>query len=102
MREFAKGFYKSQAWKKCREAYAKSRGYLCEKCLARGQYKSGEIVHHKIHVEPETIHDPMVLLNWDNLELLCRDCHAKEHESKTKKRYKIGADGRVTIKPGAV
>jgi len=54
----------------------------------------GEIVHHKIHLTPENIHDPKIALNFDNLQLLCRDCHGKIH-AKHQKRYKVDALGRV-------
>jgi len=94
MKEFAKAFYKSQAWKQCRESYAKAQGYLCEKCLRRGVYKPGEIVHHKVWLTPDNIHDPSVTLCWDNLILLCRECHAEEHEKRSR-RYRIDKAGRV-------
>ena len=97
MREFAKGFYKSQAWKRCREAYAKSRRGLCERCLERGIFRPGIIVHHKIFVEPETITDPNVLLDWNNLELVCRECHAELHSAKEGRRYKLDELGRVML-----
>ena len=97
MREFAKGFYKSQAWKKCREAYAKSRRGLCEQCLERGLYRPGEIVHHKVHVEPDTISDPRVLLDWGNLQLVCRECHAELHGAKEGQRYRLDEMGRVIV-----
>lgn len=96
MREFAESFYKSKAWQQCRSAYAKSVGGLCECCLKRGLVKPGEIVHHKVKLSPENINDPVVTLSWGNLELLCRDCHAKAHGSV--KRYKVDEMGRVTIK----
>ena len=96
MKEYAESFYKSQAWKNTRAAYAKSKGGLCENCLSKGIYKSGEIVHHKIHLTPENISDPSVSLNWNNLELLCRDCHAFMHDRK-KRRYKLDEMGRVII-----
>lgn len=95
MQDFAKEFYSSKAWAKCRAAYRKSVGGLCEACLSRGQYTPGEIVHHKIHITPENINDPNIVLNWRNLELLCRGCHAVEHGGK---RYKILEDGSVIIK----
>jgi len=95
MKEYAKRFYTSNKWKDCRTAYAKSVGYLCERCLKGGIYKPGEAVHHKIHLTPENISNPDVALNWDNLELLCRDCHAVEHN---KKRYKINCDGTISIR----
>lgn len=94
MKDYAKTFYKSQAWKDTRNAYAKSKGNLCEVCLAKGIYRSGEIVHHKIHLTPENIADPSVSLNWDNLQLVCRDCHAQMHDNK-QRRYKLDELGRV-------
>lgn len=105
MKDFAKEFYSSTAWKKCRRAYAKSVGGLCEVCKAQGLITPGQIVHHKIHVDPGTIHDPGVLLNWDNLQLVCRECHKKIHEAdiypnKSKIRYKVDENGKVLIPPG--
>ena len=94
MKEYAKTFYKSQAWKNCRAAYAKSVGGLCEICLAAGIYKPGDIVHHRIHITPENITNPDVILDWNNLQLVCRDCHAKVHDGK-ERRYKIDELGRV-------
>ena len=95
MKEFAKGFYTSQAWKQCRAEYTRMRRGLCETCLAAGRYVPGEIVHHKIHVTPDTINDPAVLLNFDNLLLVCRECHAKAHGAR-QRRYKLDELGRVT------
>lgn len=97
MRDFAKSFYKSTAWQQCRASFAKSKGGLCERCLAKGLYSPGEIVHHKIHLTPENINDPRVSLSWDNLELLCRDCHADEHSAHSR-RYIVDEGGRVTIR----
>lgn len=96
MRDFAKKFYKSKTWQQTRKAYAGSVGGLCEKCLKQGIYKAGEIVHHKIELTPENINDPAVCLSWGNLELLCRDCHARAHGAK--KRYKVDEMGRVCVR----
>ena len=93
MRDFAKAFYKSKAWQRTRAAYAASVGGLCEDCLRDGVIKSGEIVHHKRPLTPENISDPAVTLSFDNLELLCRDCHARRHGNK--KRYRVDPMGRV-------
>jgi len=95
MKPYAEKFYKGTNWQQCREAYAKSKGYLCEACLKQGIFKPGEIVHHKVHLNPKTILDPKIALSWDNLELLCRECHAQKH-GKTK-RYKVDSLGRVVI-----
>lgn len=93
-KEFAKAFYNSPAWHDCRNAYVRSKRELCERCLAKGIYRPGEIVHHKIHLNPININDPTVTLNWDNLELVCRDCHAEIHQRKSK-RFKVDATGRI-------
>lgn len=104
MKEYAEKFYNSRAWKQCRRAYAKSVGGLCEVCLAKGLYTPGQIVHHRIHISPENIDDPGVVLNWNNLQLVCYDCHRKIHEddinpNKKTKRYKVDERGRVFIPP---
>ena len=39
----------------------------------------GDIVHHKIRITAENVHDPEITLNFENLELLCRRCHNDEH-----------------------
>jgi 5-methylcytosine-specific restriction endonuclease McrA len=76
-REFARKFYNSKAWKKCREAYKQSVYGLCERC---GQ--PGDEVHHKIYLTPENINDPYITLSFENLELLCSSCHSIEHNEK--------------------
>ena len=98
MKEYAKIFYGSKAWKDCREGYFRKVGGLCEMCLAQGIYTPGEIVHHKIHITPENIQDPSIVLSYDNLQLLCRLHHAEVHDQKSKKRYKIGSDGTIILR----
>ena len=92
-RDFAGNFYKTKAWQKVRTSYMKSVGGLCERCYAKGIIRHGDTVHHKIHLTPDNIHDPEITMGFDNLECLCRDCHAAEH--KTEKRYYVDAEGRV-------
>jgi 5-methylcytosine-specific restriction endonuclease McrA len=76
-REFAKRFYRSSAWRKCRQSYFNTQHGLCERCE-----QPGLIVHHKIYISPDNINDVSVTLNHENLELLCQDCHNKEHFEK--------------------
>lgn len=95
MKDFAKPFYTSKAWARCREAYAKSKRGLCERCLSDGLVNPGEIVHHKIHLTPGNINDPKITLGWDNLELVCRNCHAEIHSRKPR-RFSVDSSGRVT------
>ena len=95
-KDFARKFYSSEAWGKCRAGYRKSVGGLCESCLKKGEIIPGEIVHHKIPITPMNIGNPEIVLDWENLELLCRECHAEQH-GKRKKRYKVDALGRVEV-----
>lgn len=112
-REFAKQFYSSKAWQSCRNEYAKRKSYLCEECLRRGIYKPGVIVHHVEELTPLNITKPEIALNFDNLELLCRDCHNEIHDihsrwskvnakKKEKKknnlRYIVDENGKVKAK----
>lgn len=98
MKQFAEKFYKSNAWKVCRDNYAASVGGLCERCLRRGMIVPGEIVHHKVELTERNITDPTVTLAWDNLELVCRDCHGQAHQ-KIRRRYIIDDEGRVMTTP---
>lgn len=78
-REFARLFYKSIAWQKCRKGYIAHRqainGGLCETC----HEKPGYIVHHKEELTPENINDPDVALGFGNLKYDCLECHNKEN-----------------------
>jgi len=88
---FARRFYSSKAWQDCRNEYARKQHYLCEDCLRRGIYKPGEIVHHRIEIDPITIEVPEIALNFNNLELLCRDCHARRHDLQGGRWAKVNA-----------
>ena len=100
-REFARRFYNSRAWKNTRKAYAEYVGGCCERCERNGLYGvPGEIVHHKIRLTPENITDPTIALDFSNLELLCRDCHAEVHEEdvyrvRSPRRYRVDEFGHV-------
>ncbi len=88
-KDYAKSFYKSKAWRDCREGYIKSVFGLCERCG-----NIGKIVHHKQWITSENINNPNITLNWNNLELLCQDCHNKE-KMKTEKRYSFDEYGNI-------
>lgn len=68
--------------------------HLCERCLRNGLVVPAEIVHHKIELTPNNINNPDITLSYDNLEAVCRDCHADIH-NRREKRFKIMEDGRV-------
>lgn len=91
-REFAKKFYNSAAWVKTSKAYAASRLFICERC---GQPAKKYVVHHKRYLTPQNINDPMVALSWDNLQLLCLDCHNATHHAKQKRKIFFDSSGQV-------
>ena len=97
MKAFAESFYNSKQWKDCRASYKKNAGGLCERCKAKGIIKPGEIVHHKKHLTPNNIDDPRITLSFDNLELLCRECHADEH-TRQARRYFVSSNGKIISK----
>lgn len=93
MKEWAEKFYLSSAWIKCRKAYYIYRFGICERCG-----RPGVIVHHKKYLTPGNINDPSITMNFNNLELLCRECHNKEHfrtSSLTRDGLKITPDGQL-------
>ena len=75
MQDWAKTFYKSKAWLKCRNAYIRKRvgidGGICEEC----HDNVGYIVHHRLALTKENISDPEIALNEANLEYVCKTCH---------------------------
>lgn len=67
-------FYSSDAWARCRMMKL-ARDPLCQACMAEGRLVPGQIVHH---VKPYQDR-PDLAYHLDNLETLCRSCHAREH-----------------------
>lgn len=78
-RDFAKQFYCSAAWDKCRKSFIAERiatdGGFCQQCGSN----LGFIVHHKVKLTPENIKDPRVALAHSNLMFVCLDCHNMIH-----------------------
>lgn len=76
---WAKAFYKSKAWQRCRASFIAERikadGGLCQVC---GEVP-GYIVHHTITLTPENINNPDIALNHELLSYECKACHDK-HE----------------------
>ena len=97
MQEFARKFYKTQAWKKTRAAiWSRDRG-LCVDCLKRGLLTPAEEVHHVEPLTPENISDPSVTLNPANLVSLCRECHKARHDPDDgPRRYDVDELGRIS------
>lgn len=99
-----KNFYNRKMWQQTREAYIKSVGRLCERCRAKGLIVPAEIVHHKVHLNEMNVMNESIAYGFDNLEALCRSCHAEEHEEEYTERrrehgrYYFDKNGNVIIK----
>lgn len=76
-KDYAKDFYSSKAWLRCRKSFLNSKMHICERC--QNKNGAGNIVHHRTYITPDNINDPNVTLSWDNLECLCQACHNREH-----------------------
>lgn len=86
-------FYNSKEWKRCREAYKRKKGYICERCH---NTSNKMIVHHKIKLTPMNMNNPSISLNEEHLELLCIECHNQEHgKSKGRDDYYVDEFGKV-------
>jgi 5-methylcytosine-specific restriction endonuclease McrA len=74
-------FYKSDAWKLAREIKIRQAGGRCERCGG-----VGEEVHHRKRLNVDNVKDVSVSINPENLELLCKECHNKEHKRFNKEK----------------
>lgn len=97
-KEFARVFYDSMQWRKCRKSFVSERvsidGGLCQQCHER----LGYMVHHTIMLTPDNITDPDITLNHDLLEYVCKPCHDREeghflHRKDRKRRCVFDDDG---------
>ena len=92
--ERIEAFYTTRAWRKCREAFLKSKGGICEVCFSKGLIEPAVHVHHKTVITPENLDNPQITLNHDNLMALCEECHAEQHRTK---RWRCDAAGHVSL-----
>lgn len=73
-------FYGSKRWHDLRDRLVIERHGICERC---GKDFSGETrmlsAHHKEHLTDDTLKDPAVAVNPENIEILCAKCHALQH-----------------------
>ena len=80
-----KSFYKSKEWEQFRDVVIYERQDAVMKvnyCAACGKqivHRYDLIVHHKTELTEANVNDYMVSLNPDNVEIICHQCHNKEH-----------------------
>ena len=77
---WAAKFYNSPEWKALRMSLIIQRGPRCQRCGKDMTFDQINLIaHHKKPLTPMNITDPNVSLNTDNIELICFDCHNREH-----------------------
>lgn len=75
-----KSFYASEKWITLRLNLINERGNRCEHCKEIIPRSKDLIGHHKIELTPENVYDANISLNPELIEIVCFDCHNKEHK----------------------
>lgn len=90
MRSIDENFYKTKSWLSCKQAYMNHVNGLCEICFSKNRIVPAKIVHHKIHMNSETVKDDSLAYGFDNLQAVCLACHNDIHFGKKEpKRYEV-------------
>tara|TARA_R100000742_G_C4277512_1_gene99464 strand:+ start:2602 stop:2955 length:354 start_codon:yes stop_codon:yes gene_type:complete len=76
-------FYQSKAWKSLRN-YKIQMQPLCEHCERKGLTEPGKEIDHIIAIK-----DNGAMLSLDNLQTLCRSCHARKSVQEREARKHI-------------
>jgi len=75
-----KSFYASRQWVNFRLQLILERGNVCAHCNKIIPKSRDLIGHHTVELTPENVNDYSVSLNPDLVEIICFDCHNKEHK----------------------
>ena len=108
MRSIDSSFYKTKRWKQTRKMYALSKFCICERCgnpvycdgiteYIDKEHRIKGIVHHKEYLNESNYTNENIAYGFDNLELLCIDCHNQEHFDKgiLRDEYTFDDDGNL-------
>ena len=74
-----KKFYASKEWRQLRDILIVERKMTCQKCGKHFIDTSQLIGHHIIELNEDNVYNADISLNKDNIEVICYDCHNKEH-----------------------
>lgn len=78
--QWLRRFYNNRAWTTFRMMLIAERGPICSRCHRIISRSIDIIGHHTTELTPENVHDYSVSLNPEKVDLVCRDCHDKEHK----------------------
>ena len=68
-------FYNTREWHELRERKRRAEHFECERCRSKGIHSQAYTVHHRKYLRKF----PELAMSYDNLELLCEQCHYEEH-----------------------
>jgi len=74
-------YYNTPIWKKLRAAKIRNNP-LCELCLKKNPpvIRQTEEIHHRVFIDIDNP-DPVLIYDYDNLQSLCKECHANIHNN---------------------
>ena len=75
--------YASKRWRDLRQVLIVDRMGRCDRCGKDFSDDTSQLIaHHKEHLTDESLKDPSVAVNPDNIEIVCPKCHAFYHPEK--------------------
>lgn len=80
-KEIRRKAYNNTQWRKLREVYIREHA-LCEECLKKGKVTPAEDIHHKKSPFRDGAINYQLLLDYNNLEAVCKECHQHLHNAK--------------------
>lgn len=78
MRNLRQKAYQNTKWRKMRDTYMHEHP-ICEECLKQGKVTPAEDIHHKRSPFQKGEVNWNLLLDYNNLEAVCKDCHGRIH-----------------------
>lgn len=78
MRIMRQKAYQNPQWRKMRESYMHEHP-ICEECLKQGKITPAHDIHHKKSPFRSGEVNWTLLLDYNNLEAVCKDCHGRIH-----------------------
>ena len=82
-------FYASKRWRDLRNVLVVERRGVCDRCGKDFSDDTSKLIaHHKEHLTDETLKDPSIAVDPQNIEIVCQKCHAHYHAERgaTKKK----------------
>lgn len=78
MRKLRQQAYQNPTWRKLRDTYLRNHP-ICEECLNKGKVTPATDIHHLVSPFRHGEVNYNLLLDYDNLMALCKECHGNIH-----------------------